>query len=442
MLKKLDFITMNSVEELTNEVILKLIRMHKNVNIPRNKKLHDYYVGKHDILKRKFADTSKPNHRVVANFPRYITSVIGGYFLGTPVNYASEITESLMHVNIINAQNDEQSHNSELAKNMSIYGVAYELLYLDEQAEIKMAILDNNEVIPIYSTHVTPEPIAFIRTYKVKSYVDGKEDTEYVELYTDSTIKYYRNVGGSLVLDNEVQHYFKKAPIVVYENNNEEIGDYEDVINLIDLYELSLADMANDFAYANDCYLVLNGVQETDPAVFEQMKTNRLMIMPEGGSAQWLTKTVDNSTIEAYRERLRKDICLFSSTPDLSSNEFGGNVSGIALQFKFMTLEELCANKERLFKKGLNKRLQLIETILNIKGIAFNATDIETIFRRTLPVNESEVVSMIQQLYGVLSKETLLAQLPFVDDVEAELQRIEGQDDPYASNNPFGNLQE
>lgn len=439
MLKKMPFIMLNSIEELTEEVILKLINMHKGTDIIRNRKLLDYYLGKHEILKRRFSDPTKPNHKVVANFPKYITNVINGYFLGTPVNYTSKNPEALMYLNTINLANDEQAQNSILATNMSIYGVAYQLLFTDEQSEIKMTVLDNNEVIPIYSTSVIPEPIAFIRHYTVTSYIDGVEDTHYVEVYTDKTITYYRNISGHLVMDNQVVHYFKKPPIVVYENGDYEQGDYEDVISLIDCYNLSLSDMANDYAYMADSFLVLKGVEETDPEVFKDMKAQRLMIMPAEGSAEWLTKQTDSSTVEAYRERLVEDICRFSSVPDLSNNEFGSNVSGISLQFKFQSLEQLCANKERMFKKAIDKRNELIFAILNVKGIAHDYSVIESVFKRNMPINQAEIVQMVQNLWGVLSKESLLAQLPFVDDVSAELERIEEEanPDPYATNSPF-----
>ena len=56
-----------------------------------------------------------------------------------------------------------------------------------------------------------------------------------------------------------------------------------------------------------------------------------------------------------------------------------------------------------------------------------------------MPINQAEIVQMVQNLWGVLSKESLLAQLPFVDDVSAELERIEEEanPDPYATNSPF-----
>ena len=45
-------------------------------------------------------------------------------------------------------------------------------------------------------------------------------------------------------------------------------------------------------------------------------------------------------------------------------------------------------------------------------------------FRRNITVNEESLVSMIKNSVGIVSKETLLASHPLVDDVEEELERL------------------
>ena len=51
-----------------------------------------------------------------------------------------------------------------------------------------------------------------------------------------------------------------------------------------------------------------------------------------------------------------------------------------------------------------------------------------------MPANDSETVSMIKQLYGIVSDETLLAQLPFIENVQAELEAIENKKNEEAIN--------
>ena len=42
-----------------------------------------------------------------------------------------------------------------------------------------------------------------------------------------------------------------------------------------------------------------------------------------------------------------------------------------------------------------------------------------------MPKNEMDLASMVKNLYGLVSHETLLAQLPMVDDVRYELEKLE-----------------
>ena len=49
------------------------------------------------------------------------------------------------------------------------------------------------------------------------------------------------------------------VPIAIYKNNEEEQGDFEQVISLIDAYDKMESDSLNDFEYFVDAYLALYG---------------------------------------------------------------------------------------------------------------------------------------------------------------------------------------
>jgi len=118
--------------------------------------------------------------------------------------------------------------------------------------------------------------------------------------------------------------------------------------------------------------------------------------------------------------RLDKDIHKFSHCPDMSDENFAGNSSGVAIQYKLLGTENLISGKERKFKRGLQQRLELISRIQGLMGANFDWRAIDILFRRNIPANLSEVATMVKQLEGIVSNETLLAQVPFVDDAAAE----------------------
>ena len=87
-----------------------------------------------------------------------------------------------------------------------------------------------------------------------------------------------------------------------------------------------------------------------------------------------------------------------------------------------MGFEQHVRNKERYFAKALKKRFVLYNNFLSLKGsmgfVPVHA--VEIIFTRNMPINELETSQMIKNLHGIASSETLLAQLPFVNDPQEE----------------------
>jgi SPP1 family phage portal protein len=387
----------------------------------RLEKLYNYYKGKHDILQRTMIDTSKPNNKIVNPFCQYITDMITGYFIGVPVTYSADDEDFINTIKDIFNKNDEEAQNADLAKNASIFGRSYELIYLDSNANICFLPLDTQEIIPIYSDSLTNELLYIIRYYNSEDIVTGATTTK-VEVYTKTEINYYDKSDNGLILTDSVAHAFGEVPVIVYLNNKEELGDFETVISLVDAYDLATSETANSLEYFADAYLALVGMGGTDGEDIAQMKENRVLLLDENGSAEWLIKDINDDYTEHYKERLDRDIHTFSKCPKMTDENFGTS-SGIALRYKLLGLENLCSKKERNFKKGLQKRLKLICNILNIKGQNYDWRDITITFSRNIPTNISEIADTINKLAGTVSDETLLAQIPFVADVKAELQR-------------------
>ena len=50
-------------------------------------------------------------------------------------------------------------------------------------------------------------------------------------------------------------------------------------------------------------------------------------------------------------------------------------------------------------------------------------TDIQPIFTRNKPKNEVELANMVKSLYGILSDETLISILPFVENSKEEIEK-------------------
>ena len=59
------------------------------------------------------------------------------------------------------------------------------------------------------------------------------------------------------------------------------------------------------------------------------------------------------------------------------------------------------------------------------RAINIDISGITPTFTRALPKNLLEISQIISNLWGKISKRTLLSQVPFVDDVDAEVAAVE-----------------
>ena len=411
-------------DELSTSDIVTLMREVETFDT-KYKINNNYYYGKHEILNRTFDDMSKPNNKIVTNIPKYITQVRTGYFSSAPMSIDSINESYLEDIRTILDDNDFKHIFSQLDTYCSIYGHAFLVMYLDDNSDLRIRPQKPTEWIMVYDNSLEQKPKFAIRYYCWWDDVENQQMYD-IELWTDNEIITYEGSPLSLVETGRRDHYFGKLPVIEFMENESRQGAYESVINLIDAYELILSDTANVVNYFSDCYLVLEGMDQTEPEDIEKMKNNRVILIPEGTSASFLQKNINETYNENLIKRLQEQIFVVACTPLLSDSSFSSNSSGVAIQFKLYSMEKSIQNKENIFNAGFNKMFSLIKTILNIRGASYTEEDqILLTFTRSLPLDLTSLADSISKLRGVVSNKTLMSQLDFVTDVRLEQEQMD-----------------
>ena len=87
-----------------------------------------------------------------------------GYFIGRPVTYTSSNDALLDIIQNIYNYNDEQDENNEIAKQFSVKGRCYEIVYLDENdldennmPRLRFNKIDADNMIAVYDYNISPE---------------------------------------------------------------------------------------------------------------------------------------------------------------------------------------------------------------------------------------------------------------------------------------------
>lgn len=146
--------------------------------------------------------------------------------------------------------------------------------------------------------------------------------------------------------------------------------------------------------------------------------------MPTDSEAKYLTNPLNQEGIETFRNALKQDIYTLAHVPNMSDENFAGNSSGVAMEYKILSLEMLTKTKEAWYRKGLRKRLLIFIHYLDKKGIKINLNDVDIAFSRGLPKNILELSQIIVNLEDKVTSKTLLSLLPFVDDPDEELAAL------------------
>ena len=416
-------------EMLTLRDMETIVLSHER-DIAHKKMLMDYYLGRHHIMGKAERSSGAPNNKLVSNYCEYITNMSTGFFLGQPVAYktATENDEALNVLLDVFAYNDEQAHNLELAEEASIKGDAYELLYTDEEAQVRFATVPAEEIILVCDASLEERIMYAIRHYRVYD-VGGYEYREYVDVYDRRAVAHYEYNSGSMRPVGEPEpHYFDDVPVVEYPNNRQHRGDFEGIISLVDAYNKAQSLTLDDMEDFTDAFLVLMGMSGTSSDDVNDMRRSKVMLLDEGGGAQWLIKNLNDTYIENIKKRLQNDIHKFSNIPDMTDDSFAGNASGVAIKYKLIGLEQVRSRKERGFKQGLQRRIELISGMLRTKGGAgIDFRDVDITFTANIPADTQAQAQMVSQLKGIVSDKTLLSQLSFVADPAAELEELAKQ---------------
>lgn len=410
-------------KEFTPKDILALVNSHKSNRLLYTT-LQNYYLGKHDILYRTFKDGSKPNNQAVNNFAKLIVDTSTAYFLGEPVTYLCKDKSFLDKFTEVQRDNFAIDVDAELGKLCSIYGHAFELHYLQDGVHKFKAVSPYN-MFMCYSMGIEEVPLCAV-LYESHQDAITKEDVVFVQAFTKDSIIEYEAIGGEIKFPPTIKpHYFGDVPAIEYLANEERQGDFETVITLIDAYNTAVSDSINDIEYWNDAYLLLKNLDATTQEDIDAMKENRVLLVDGEGDAGFITKNVQDTHIENIKDRLTMDIHKFSQTPNLNDEQFATNLSGVAIKYKLLGLENKTAIKERKFTSALIKRISLIRNILNLRGGNFSFEYVEPVFSRNIPANLVELGDLVAKIRGLVSDETLRSQLPFVIDNEEEQKRIE-----------------
>ena len=409
-------------KRLTDDKLMEFIRKHDAECAFRLQKLWDAYMTDYPIFHEKEKPAWKPDNRIAVNFAKYIVDTMNGFFLGNPIKISvdGEADNIKKYVEFLDQYNDQDDNNAELSKLCSIFGNGYEMYYVDPIGNVGITYLSPMDGFMIYDDSVLQRERYFVRLY-----IDD-DQILHGSLSDDENVRWF-TIKGKLVWDeDEKKHGFEGVPATEYVENRERIGIFEPVLTMINAYNKAISEKANDVDYFADAYLKVLGAY-LDKDDVKSIRDDRIINFDGEAdklNVDFLQKPDGDTTQEHLIDRLEKLIFHISMVANISDENFGTS-SGIAMKYKLQAMHNLEKTKERKFTSGMNRRYRLIfsNPVSGMKNEDW--VKLHYKFTPNIPANVLEETEIAGNLDGIVSQETQLGTLSIVDNVQAEIDKLE-----------------
>lgn len=382
---------------------------------PARERLADYYQGAQSVPKGE-AVRGRPNNLLHIPFPRYITEVHTGYFLGVPPTVTFPRSEDTEQLNSLSAALDLPHLLFDVGRDLSICGAGFALVWL-ERSGLRACRCDP---LTCFSLRSDTADHALLGTVRLYQSADG---VTHGVLYREAALQHFTWDAGQLRWGEAEENLLRAIPLIPFSNNGEGSGDFQPITDLVDAYNLLLSGAMDDMQSVANAFLALYGMQGTTQSDIDEANRTRILSLSEGGRAEFVVKNLNHEALARLEENLRRSILQLSMTPDLSDESFSGSASGVALQYKLWGIEQVRSAKERAFSHGLRALLAALGGGLTTLGQRADFSAPTTVFYKNLPTNSAEQTATLLSLSDILSRRTILENLPWVSDPEAEEQR-------------------
>lgn len=405
------------------------LRAFINDNQAKTSQLQKYYrlyTGDHDILHEPHDPKSaRPDNRLVSNWANYVVDTYVGYFMGKPVKISFDNDSSNEQLQDWLNTNSFQDKLTEVTKQVAVYGHSYMLAYQDENSNTCISIIEPSEGFMVYDTTINHNPLAFVRYSYFNNQITG-------EMYTKNQVIEF---GNDLKSSKTSNHLFQAVPAVEFYSNSERLSLVGKIKTLVDAYDSAFSRKDNQVDYFDQAYLKILGVPlERDENTGEpilDLGANKVLYSPnedaKNGVVDFISKPDGDNMQENMLNRLKDDIFQTAMVANLNDDTFSGNSSGVAIRYKLLPMQNQAAVEERKFTIALRN---LLASVLSL-GKVIGTTDAQQVrkdlkfqFIRNIPLDIANEAQAAATMNGIVSRETQLSTLSFVDDPKTEIERM------------------
>lgn len=412
----------------------------------------NYYAGLHDILNKKRTAVGEggkttvienlPNAKQIDNQYKKMVKQKTNYLVGKPfsIQCENDVYTALL-TQFFNKQFFRQLKN--VTKDALNCGVGWLYLHYTISGELRLKRFRPFEIIPGWTDADHTQLEYVIRVYEVEAF-DGRKEEKItkVEHYTKNGIDYFEYRSDQLVacapyhesyfaIGNETYNW-EKLPFIPFRYNDEELPLIANCKSLQDGLNTVLSNFQDNMQedMRNTILVLVNydgenlGEFRRNLSTYGAVKVRT--VEGKEGDVRALQIEVNSENYKAIIEIFKKAIIENCMGFDAKDERMAGTPNQMNIQSMYNDIDLDAADMETEFQAAMEELLYFINLhLLNTGQGDFENESVEIVFNTDMPMDESTTIQNIGNSESILSKETLVANHPWVSDPQKELELLE-----------------
>lgn len=334
--------------------------------------LFNYYKGIQPILNRTKVYHTEINNKIVENHANEIVSFKVGYLLWKPIQYIARKDKANANgINLLNdflIDEDKESCDLDIAKNQSICGTAYRLTL----PNVKYEKGNGESPFKIYSIHPREAFVIYGQTYEHKPMVGVFADkimkngklVDRWQAYTET--RFYEVIDG--IITKNKPHTLGRIPLVEYPLNDERIGDFEKVIDLLDAINTVQSNRVDGVEQFIQALMVFKNVDIDDKDFIKLKEMGAIKIKDNGelqANVSYLTQELNQTQVQSLVNSMYAVVKKIVGMPveNDGTQNVDANNGAVALSNGWQGADARASQTEIIFKKSERQFLKLVLTI-------------------------------------------------------------------------------
>ena len=391
-------------------------------------------------------DTKLPNNRITDNRYADMVDQKVNYILSKPLTFKCENEQYEDALKSVFNKSFMRTLKN-IGKDSYNGGIGWLYPYYDENGQFKFKKFHPWEVLPFWKDEEHTELDFAVRIYDELGY-KGTEEVIYtfVEVYDTNGIHRFEYDRASCILTPDYQTYYfelptdgeiipynwNRVPLIAFKANSHELPlirrckSLQDGINDV---MSSFADGMQENASGNTILVIKNydgenlGEFRYNLSQYKAVKVRT--IDGADGGLDSLQIEVNCENYKTILEELKKALvrnCRGYDAEDLKSN---GSPNEMTIKSVYSDIDLDANELETEYQAAFEELLWFVnQHLINTGAGNFTDEPVEIIFNRDMMVNESQIITDLNASSGILSHRTLVANHPYISDVDAEMEQI------------------